>query len=66
MPARHDRKKVHHGRRKKGSRYRRRMRNLRNNKKIRKVNMGKKLSGGKLKRYMRAIKIRSSLRKLYR
>lgn len=63
MPARHDRHKVHHGRRKRGSRYRRRMRKLRLGRKIRKMNMGRKLSGRRRREYIRKAKIRSSIKK---
>jgi len=64
MPARHDRKKVHHGRRKRGSRYRKMMRRMRLKQKLRKTNMGRKLSGSKLKRYIRRMKLRSSIRRI--
>lgn len=66
MVARHDRKRVHHGRRKRGSRYRRRMRALRLKLRVRKPNLGRKLSGRKLQNYIRRAKIRSSLRGIRR
>ena len=64
MPARQDRKKVHHGRRKKGSRIRRRLWKLRHKLKVRKMNLGRKLSGRKLRNYIRRSKIRSSLSRI--
>ena len=64
MPARQDRNKVHHGRRKRGSRIRRRLRAIRHGWKVRKPNLGRKLSGRKLRNYIRRAKIRSSLKKI--
>ena len=64
MAARQDRNRVHHGRRKRGSRIRRRLRALRRGWKVRKMNMGRKLSGRKRRNYIRRAKIRSSLNRV--
>jgi hypothetical protein len=53
MAARHDRNKVHTGRRKKGSRIRKRLRAQRLKIRLRKKH--RKMSGSKLRRYLRRV-----------